>query len=80
MAGGAFDKPINNSVNFNCPCKKNSIAITFPYYVGSDYYCESGVNIYVVHGIWSLLLTHCGMDSSVVVVVSLLVPAAHITT
>ena len=45
MAGGAFDKPINiinNSVNFNCP---NSIAITLPYYVGSDYYCEYGVNI-----------------------------------
>ena len=37
---------IHNSVNFNCPCKNNSIAITLPYYVGSDYYCESGVNIY----------------------------------
>ena len=40
-AGGAFDKP-TDSVNFNCPCKSDSIAITPPY-VGTDYYCESGV-------------------------------------
>ena len=42
-AGGAFDKP-TDSVNFNCPCKNDSIAITPPY-VGTDYYCESGVNV-----------------------------------
>ena len=71
-AGGAFDKP-TDSVNFySCPCKNDSIAITPPY-VGTDYYCES-VLMYVVHGIRSLLLTHCGMDSSVVVV---RLPAAH---
>ena len=38
-----MDKPAD-SVNFNCPCKNDSIAITPPY-VGTDYYGESDVYV-----------------------------------
>ena len=40
-AGGPYD--IKSNPIYNCPCKQDTIAIT-PSYVGTDYYCESGVN------------------------------------
>ena len=40
-AGGPYDTVTSTA---NCPCKHVSTVITPPY-VGTDYYCESGVNI-----------------------------------
>ena len=40
-AGGPYDF-LSDLNNYNCPCKQNTIAITPPF-VGTDYYCESGV-------------------------------------
>ena len=41
-AGGPLDTT-GDTVNYNCPCKQDSAGITPPY-VGTDYYCESGIN------------------------------------
>ena len=42
-AGGPHDY-LSYFLNYDCPCKQNSIAITPPF-VGTDYYCESGIEI-----------------------------------
>ena len=42
-AGGTHDTT-SDTMNYNCPCKQYSAGITPPY-VGTDYYCESGVNV-----------------------------------
>ena len=41
--GVAEDVPVRN---FLCPCNKKSMGTYAPTFVGSDYYCESGVPIY----------------------------------
>ena len=40
---GGFHDTAQSSGSIDCPCKQNSTAVTPPY-VGTDYYCESGVH------------------------------------
>ena len=48
----------NNNHLENCPCTGSGAPP--PAFVGSDYYCESGLSAHGV--IFSTLMTHCGMD------------------
>ena len=67
----------------NCPCN-NDNSVLPPPFVGSDYYCETGDNNKTCcsHDIPSTPMTHCGMDSNVLVrrLPAVLTPACHGST